>query len=142
MSFKKPYGKRTRTPLIIDSASMTQQQFKRECDINHLLRKYQKTGMLEHVNKFQGDYSDLCDVPDYHTAMNKIVSANNAFNMLPSSVRKRFSNDPAQFLQFVSDESNSDEMIELGLKKATPPPEPSPTDVPPVADAPNPEPVE
>jgi phage internal scaffolding protein len=41
------------------------------------------------------------------------------FNDLPSSIRSRFGNDPAAFLDFVNDEGNADEMIKLGLIEKT-----------------------
>lgn len=116
MAFRKPYdGKRYRVSTHIDNESMTKQSFKQECDINHLLRNYQKTGLIEHVARFNGDYSDLTDVPTYHDAMNKIISADEAFSLLPSEIRNKFKNNPSEFLAFVSDESNRDEMIKLGL---------------------------
>jgi len=140
MAFKKPYdGKRYRVPKVIEGESMTKQSFKKECDINHLLRNYRKTGMIEHLARFNGDYSDLTDVPTYHEAMNKIIAADEAFSLLSSDIRKRFSNDPGEFLAFVSDESNLEEMYDLGLANrpdpAPAPPEPVP-DVPPVGDSP------
>ena len=49
--------------------------------------------------------------------MNQIIAAQEAFNSLPSDIRKKFDNDPAEFLEFVSDEKNNDEMIQMGLKE-------------------------
>jgi len=41
------------------------------------------------------------------------------FNDLPSSIRSRFGNDPAAFLDFVQDENNADEMVKLGLTEGS-----------------------
>ena len=49
--------------------------------------------------------------------MNQIIAEQEAFNSLPSDIRKKFDNDPAEFLEFVSDEKNNDEMIQMGLKE-------------------------
>lgn len=125
---RKPYDKHKRYPTKLEGPSKTQQHFKRECDINHLMAKYQKTGVIDHLNQYQGDYSDLTDVPDYQTALLKVQSAQTAFDSLPSSIRSKFQNDPAQFLDFVSNPDNIDEMIELGLASKQPAPalEPEP----------------
>ena len=39
------------------------------------------------------------------------------FEELPATIRKKFENDPAKFLDFVNDERNADEMVELGLRE-------------------------
>lgn len=136
MAFKKPYGSRSRKPTVINGPSLTHQSFKQECDINFIMRKYQRTGLADHVNQYQGDYSDLTEVPDYHEAMNKIISANEAFSSLSSSIRKKFSNDPAEFLDFVSNPENESEMRDMGLLP------PLPAESFTVEDSPPPAPVE
>lgn len=115
MTFKKPYGKRDRVTFQTVGDSRTQQNFKKECDINNILKKYQKTGLVEHVSLFKGNYEDLSDPVDYQTALNICIDAQNAFDSLPSSIRKRFANNPQSFIEFVNDPANSDEMYDLGL---------------------------
>lgn len=95
--------------------SMTKQAFKDEVDINWIMRKYEKTGLIEHVNRFQGKYADLGSAEDFHSCMNRIAAADEAFMTLPASIRERFSNSPEEFLRFVNDENNIDEMRKLGL---------------------------
>lgn len=97
--------------------SMTKQSFASECDINNIMSKYQKSGLLTHVNKYQGSYADVSNAVDYHDALNIVLAGNEAFESLPSSLRKKFNNDPAEFLSFVDDAENADEMIKLGLRK-------------------------
>jgi len=135
-TFRKPYGPPVKVKLDTGESPLVQKHFKRECDINHIMAKYQKTGLISHVAQFNGDYQDLTDVPTYQDALNKVITANEAFNTLPSSVRKRFNNDPAAFLDFVSDAKNIPEMEEMGLLPLSPP------DPVPVEDTPPPEPVE
>jgi phage internal scaffolding protein len=134
---RKAY-QRERVGLDCGPEVITEQHHKQECDVNYILRKYQKTGLIDHVNRFGGDYSDLSDSVSFHEAMNICIDAENAFNTLPSSIRKKFDNDPGSFLDFVSDESNLDEMVELGLvPKIAEPVVPAP----PAAPAPQPEPA-
>lgn len=133
IKFRKPYDPQVRHPQANYGVSLTKQQFKQECDINYILRKYQKTGLIDHVARYQGNYSDISDVPSYQDALNTVLEANLAFSTLPSSLRKRFSNDPEQFLSFVADPANAEELYSLGL--ATKPLTPSPTEPLSVADS-------
>ena len=80
--------------------TMTKQAFKEECDVNQIMKKYQKTGVIDHVNRFGGDYG-FADSGDFHQAMSLIADAQTMFNELPSQAREHFGNDPARFLDFV-----------------------------------------
>lgn len=111
---RKAYD-RERFALTFVNPSLTKQASRDECDINQIMRRYQKTGIVEHVNKYQGRYGDFLQVTDYQTALNQVQAANDAFMSLPSSVRSRFDNDPAKFLEFMENPLNQAEMIKLGL---------------------------
>lgn len=94
---------------------LTQQQFKEECDINNIIRKYKRDNTLTHINMKKGVYADLTQLPDYQDSLNTVLKANQAFESLPSSVRKKFANDPSQLIEFISDDKNYEEAIKLGL---------------------------
>ena len=96
--------------------SMAQQHQKDEVDVNKIMERYTRTGVIDHVNKYQGQYGEATGI-SYHEAMNEIIKADDMFMELPSKVRKRFGNDPAQFLEFVSDPDNHDKIYEYGLGK-------------------------
>lgn len=113
--FQIAFGKHRVVNLDTGSESFVQQHMKDECDINFIMAKYQKTGLIEHVNNVQGRYGDFVSSDNYLDAMNAVLDAKAAFATLPSSLRSRFANDPAKFLEYVHDESNRDEMIKLGL---------------------------
>ncbi len=95
--------------------SKTKQSFKDECNINNIMNKYMKDGLIEHTNEHRGKYINLPEFDDYHDALNQIQDANEAFASLTSQLRGRFENDPAKFLEFVLDENNRDEINSLGL---------------------------
>ncbi len=101
--------------------SMTQQNFKDETDINNILAKYAKTGLIDHINKYGGHYSEMPDESDFHAAMNLVTNAQSMFAELPSGIRANFDNDPALFLDFLDDPENRDEAIEMGLFPAEDP---------------------
>lgn len=108
-------GERVRIKSINQEPSLTQQQFKDQCDINNIIKRYRLTGEITHVSKKKGHYGDYSEVPDYQTAMEIVIKADTAFNELPASLRKRFGNSPAELLSFISDPANQEEAAKLGL---------------------------
>ena len=140
--FRTAYGPKEKVRLDCKDKSLARQSMKQEADINYIVRKYQKTGVIEHLKKYEGEYGQF-DAIDFHEAMNVVAEANSMFETVPSEIRARFDNDPGKFLDFVTDEKNRDEMVELGLARRPevvdppgelnppePPPEPPP-EVPP-----------
>lgn len=123
--FRTAYGERNRvaTSFLDEEGnplpSMTQQNFKAECEINNILRRYDKTGLITHVNNAVAQYGDYTEVNEYQESLNMVINAQNAFNELPSEVRKRFGNDPGAFFEFATNPANHEEMVRLGL--ANPP---------------------
>ena len=130
MSFQA--ARRRRVKKEVGEKSLTKQEFRDQCDVNRIMDKYQKTGLLDHVSRYQGQYGDFADAPDYHTALNKMYEADAMFMTVPSSIREMFNNDAGEFLEFVMDPANEAEMREIGLlpKKSAnevqDPPEPLP----------------
>lgn len=122
-----------RTGELVEMPSMTKQSFVEQCDINNILKQFRTTGMVQHMraNADQGRYEDLPDSVDFQESMALVMDAQNAFASLPSKVRSRFDNDPAKFLEFMSDPRNQDEVYELGLAKRPVPPPESPGETPP-----------
>lgn len=100
----------------VGTVSRTRQEFAAECDINTIMKKYAASGVISHINKAAPRYYDFSDVPaDFQAAMNMMIEADGAFMRLPSDVRKRFGNDPAEFVQFAGEKDNLPQMREWGL---------------------------
>lgn len=112
--FRKPYVKYERRSYAPVGESRTKQSFADQCEINNIINKFQATGAITHSNKHQLHYGDT-DGTTFHEAMNIVCEAQEAFSELPSSLRSRFGNDPAAYLDFVSNEDNKPEMAKLGL---------------------------
>lgn len=117
---------RTDPAIVVDfsnTTSLTRQEFLDECDINSLMAKYEKTGILPNsVNGNVPQYLDVTDIPDYRTTLDMLNEASAAFMALPAVVRKEFDNDPIQFVEFAKDPENLPQMRTWGLA----PPEPAP----------------
>ncbi len=94
----------------------TKQAFKEETDINWIMRKYDKTGLIDHLAKHGGEYGFASSIT-LHEAMNVVVKAEQMFADLPASARSRFKGEPGKFLDFVQNPENQAEMLELGLMK-------------------------
>jgi len=100
--------------LHCEDATLTQQHFKDECDINNILRQFNVTGLLPE-NTLSPRYGDFTGISDYHSALNQVIAAEDEFMALPAEIRSRFANDPAQLIDFLQNPENKPEAIKLGL---------------------------
>lgn len=107
-----------------DEPSLTRQEFAEECDINVIMKQYEKTGVISHVASREPLYLDLTDMPDFRSAMDMMASAEKAFMSLPANVRRDFDNDARNFVDFAQDRANLDKMREYGLAPPAEKPEP------------------
>lgn len=102
------------TGLFCADPSLASQEFAEEVDINTIARRFGLFGeMPEGVS--MPLYGDFEGVSDYHSAMNVVAQAREAFDQMPAEVRARFQNDPGRFVDFVSSEDNREEARKMGL---------------------------
>nr|QJB18981.1 MAG: internal scaffolding protein [Microvirus sp.] len=92
----------------------TKQSFKDECDINTIMSRYQSTGVLPDLEQAAPQYLDATGF-DFQASMDYIANAHTLFHELPSSVRTKFGNNTASFMEFVSNPNNRSEMASMGL---------------------------
>lgn len=100
--------------IVFTMPTMAQQHFKDECDINWIMDRYTKTGLLPE-NRPDFFYGDVSDGLTYQEALDFLNTAQGDFDSLPAKLRKRFDNDPGQLLDFLADPANKEEAIRLGL---------------------------
>lgn len=103
---------------------ITKQSMKDECDIHNILRQYQKTGIIQHINQQQPIFDDLPDITDFQTSLSILDQAEQAFAALPSSIRDSFQNDPAELLRAIQDPGQRERLTELGILRAPAAPRP------------------
>lgn len=96
--------------------SMTDQQFADQVDINEIVKKFQKTGQISHLNKMQGMIADVSEIPDLLESMQTVTRAQQTFAQLPAALRDRFGNSPVQLINFLQDPANDQEAVAIGLK--------------------------
>lgn len=100
--------------LKCEDPTLAKQSFKEECDINTIVERFGITGELPE-NVAAPQYRDFEGVFDFHSAMNAIAKANEAFDQMPAQVRAKFHNDTAAFVDFCEKEENRAEAERLGL---------------------------
>lgn len=114
----------SRVQKFFSRPSRTKQAFKAECDINEIVKRFRKIAgpdCLEKLDGYAGGlYGDFSEVVDYRTARDQIIAAEASFEALPAIVRKRFGNDPAEFLDFCQNSDNIGELRAMGLAKPAP----------------------
>lgn len=118
--FRSAYDRYPVDGITFTYPTMAQQHFKDECDVNNILRKYETTGLLTHVANGTPSYGDFSSVLEFMDAQNILIAAQDAFDALPASLRKRFDNDPAVMLSFLEDPNNREEAEQLGLVSKQP----------------------
>ncbi|QCS36164.1 minor capsid protein [Capybara microvirus Cap1_SP_143] len=79
-----------------------------ECDINLLIEKYQMTGDPAVINKREGLYLDVTDMPKtYAEIYERVAQAQDVFSKLPLSVKEKFDFDPAKFFASLGSKETS-----------------------------------
>lgn len=99
------------TPLGDDK---TKQSFQDECDINCIMAKYERTGIIESGNSQQPQYGEASAF-DFQQAQNIVIKAEQMFDALPATVRSKFDNDPHTMLNWMDNPENRSEAITMGL---------------------------
>lgn len=114
MNVRSPYAPRERHITTCTGDGHTKQSFKDECDINFIMKKYIKTGVVEHLNQNKANYG-FATALDFKASLDLIQEAQDLFSGLPAELRDKFDNDPGEFLAFVENPDNRSEMALMGL---------------------------
>lgn len=86
-----------------------------QCDLNKIVERQDLAAFERFSDRVhKGHYVDLGKLPDFQTSLQIVIDAEEAFLDLPASLRKKFDNDPAEFLAFVEQADRAD-LAELGL---------------------------
>lgn len=129
---------RNRIKTKVGEESLTEQSHAADCDVNNIMKKYARTGLVTHARDGEMQFFDCTTVTEYQDACNLVIDAKALFDELPAELRARFDNDPIGLLEFIADPGNEEEARELGLIEPSAPvaPEPAPQGDPPAADSP------
>lgn len=116
LPFISAYGAKVQLRVSFTGQGRTKQAHKDECDINNILARYKRTGVLDFQQRHEPQYGDVTAL-EFQQAQFTVAAAKGMFAAMPSHLRHRFDNDPYKFLAFVHDERNRVEAEDLGLLK-------------------------
>lgn len=127
LHIRKPYeplkDENIRRPVVTinKEPSMTKQSFAKELDVNRIIQKYNRTGVLQKATDFEGVYGEFNSY-DLREAIEKVDKATEIFMEVPSDIRGQFENDAGAFIDYVTNPENIKQVRDWGLAKAEPPP--------------------
>ncbi len=91
------------------SDGRTKQCFKDDCDIDKIMHRFEVSGTISHLAKFEGVYADFSDF-DFHAQTTKLAEGETIFAALPAEIRREFSQSPAEFFAYVNDPENLEDL--------------------------------
>lgn len=128
MNFETLYGRKPQhyyTSFDDEKKAMdrTKQSFKDECDVNKIVDKYpdiysDKTVVKSIIDSIDANpdlFTDFDTDKTYQDALSVVQHAEDQFNALPVQIRDRFKYNPMEFLNYVADPANFEEMQRYGL---------------------------
>lgn len=95
----------------------TKQSFAADCDINKIVSRAMKTGILSTgiPGGRVASFGDFSRGEDYMALQVRLRAVNEDFMRLPVSVRAKFNHDPAVMFDWLADDRNKVEAVKLGL---------------------------
>jgi phage internal scaffolding protein len=114
MNYKTKYDVPPKSPVQAGNRSKTQQQYRDRTDIKNIMGTYQRGGRLP-IQSGSPMYGDFSEVGTYQQCLERVRAVQSEFENLPSGVRKRFRNNPAELIDFVMNEENREEAEKIGL---------------------------
>jgi len=104
-----------RVQTINNEPDMAQQQYKDSTDVNTIMNKYEKTGVVTHLAKSQGYFKELGEPEDLLDAKMRLIKAERAFDALPAEIRAQCDHNPANFLTMLKDPTKKELLTQYGI---------------------------
>jgi hypothetical protein len=117
-SFRSAYAPLTETRRPVKSEnnepSLTKASFAKDLNINNIIKKFQRTGILQKANDFEGTYGEFTSM-DLREAIEKVDRAQSLFLEVPSQIRAQFNNDAGAFIDYATNPTNLSQLRDWGL---------------------------
>jgi hypothetical protein len=96
--------------------SLTKQSYKKQCDIQHIMRGYKSTGVFSHLNKNAKNltFGEVNINKSWHETQNLLASLRSKFETMPDTIKLKFKTSK-NMIDFISDPKNLKESVKLGL---------------------------
>lgn len=122
MDFYTRYNPPASPSLKFSQPSKTEQCHRDDCDINTIIRRYQKTGVLGSATQVRNMvFGDFASMPDRLTSELHLADAKERFMALPMNVRKHFDHDMGKLMAALNDPKQIPTLQNLGILKAPDP---------------------
>lgn len=103
-------------PVLDTGPGLTKQDFGEESNINYIMKRFQATGQMPvSPTSLAPVFADVSGIGGYADVVRRVTAVEEAFAQLSPEVRKRFSNEPLELVEFLQDPANRDEAVKLGL---------------------------
>lgn len=106
--------------------SLTIQSAKEEVDINNIVDRFTKTGLIPQID-LPARFGDWTNLQSWHETQSRIAETNAVFYELDPQIRMEYQNDPGRWERAVMDELQAgrlDKLKEMGIDAGTWRPEP------------------
>lgn len=112
---------RERIQLTNFDKTKTKQSFADKVNINKIVAKHQRSGMVEHLNEKEPFYGDVTHLGDYRESLNIVIEAKELFAKMSAEIREKFKNNPNEMITFLNNPANLAEAVALKMVKPRPP---------------------
>jgi hypothetical protein len=118
--------------------SLTKQSFKKECDINNIVKFWKDHAYDMDMMPYSDEIQDVSEVNDFHTQMNTMTALEQAYDNLPKDVQSKFPTIE-HFYDYIDQQANYTDVSKfVGQQDNKQPAEPvSDASVPKAAEAPH-----
>lgn len=109
--FRTAYGERIVTAVVSfkNDEGKTIQEQAAATDINYILERYNRTGLISHVNKHEAQYGEFKEF-DFQRNQNMIAQLTQTFEELPANVRRDFDDKVENFAEYIASQENIEDM--------------------------------
>ncbi len=91
------------------------QSMMEECDVNGIVMRYKKTGLLTHLARGVPQYVDVSEFVDYRSVIEQVRLIEDYFAGLPADVRASFQNDASLYMDYLESNPSMEDMKTRGL---------------------------
>ncbi len=102
-------------PLDVSGESRTKQSMKDECDVNLIVSRFAKTGLISHLADGIPQFVDVSELGDFRSILSQVAKVESYFAGLPAGVRASFGNDASRFMDYLESGASEEDLLALGL---------------------------
>ncbi len=102
-------------PLEPGDGPGAKQSMREECDVNKIVERYVKTGLIDHLADGIPQFVDVAELGDYRSVIEQVRAVELYFAGLPALVRRSFEDDARLFMDYLETNPSEEDLELLGL---------------------------